>query len=115
MGKYLVKQWNTYYAEMRIPKAVAHLFNKAKFSQTLKTDSLEIAEVRKLPYIAHWKSLIMAAKRGVGPSGHIDFDQELKIAKSLVKEFGSGQQGMAEVVTQLDIDSANRMKIEKDD
>ena len=50
--------------------------------------------------------MIKAVKRGAGPSGHIDFDQELKIANALVKEFGSGQQGMAEVTTQLDLDSA---------
>ena len=26
IAKYLVKQWNTYYAEMRILKDVAHVF-----------------------------------------------------------------------------------------
>ena len=106
MAKYLVKQWNTYYAEMCIPKAVAHLFKKAKFSQTLKTDSLEEAEIRKLPYIAHWKSLIKAAKQKVSYSGHFDFDQELETAKALVKEFGSGQLGLAEVTTKIKTDVA---------
>lgn len=105
-SSYLIRKTNMYYVEMRIPKKVAHHFGKVKFCQTLKTDSREEAEIRKLPYIAQWKSLIKAAKRGAGPSGHIDFDQELKIASALVKEFGSGQQGMAEVVTQLDLDSA---------
>ena len=93
MTKYLVKQWNTYYAEMRIPKAVAHFFKKTKFSQTLKTDSLEEAEIWKLSYIAHWKSLIKAAKRGTNSSDHFNFDQELETAQALIKEFGSDQTG----------------------
>ena len=91
MAKYLVHQWNTYYAEMRITKAVAHLFKKSKFSQTLKTDSLEEAEIRKLPYIAHWKSSIRATKQRASSLGHFDFDQELETAQALVKQFGSGQ------------------------
>ena len=106
MAKYLVKQWNTYYAEMRIPKAVAHLFKKAKFSQTLRTNSLDEAEIRKLPYIAHWKSLIMAAKRAASSPGHFNFNQELETAQALIKEFGPGQRGVAEVATQIKIDAA---------
>ena len=106
MAKYLVKQWNTYYAEMRIPKAVAHLFKKAKFSQTLRTNSLDEAEIRKLPYIAHWKLLIKAAKQRASSSGQFDFDQELETAQALIKEFGSGQRGVAEVATQIKIDAA---------
>ena len=37
MAKYLVKQWNTYYAEMRIPKDVAHVFGEAKFCYSLQS------------------------------------------------------------------------------
>ena len=105
-SSYLIRKTNMYYAEMRIPKAVAHLFKKSKFSQTLKTDPLEEAEIRKLPCIAHWKSLIKAAKQRASYSGHFDFDQELETAKALVKEFGSGQLGLAEVTTQIKIDAA---------
>ena len=47
MAKYLVKQWNTYYAEMRIPKDVAHVFGEAKFCYSLQTASLEEAEMIK--------------------------------------------------------------------
>ena len=80
-----------YYAEMRIPKGVSYLFNKAKFCQTLKTNSLDEAEIRKLPYIAHWKSSIRVTKQRASFLGHFDFDQELETAQSLVKQFGSGQ------------------------
>ena len=89
-SSYLIRKTNMYYAEMCIPKGVAQLFNKAKFCQTLKTNSLDEAEIRKLPYIAHWKSLIMAANRGASSSGHFDFDQELETVQALIKEFGSG-------------------------
>ena len=51
MAKYLVKQWNTYYPEMRIPKGVAHVFGEAKFCVSLQTDSQEEAEIIKLPHI----------------------------------------------------------------
>ena len=47
-GKYLIRKTNMLYAEMRVPKDVRHLFNQAKFSQTLKTHSFEIAEEIKL-------------------------------------------------------------------
>jgi len=113
MAKYLVKQWNTYYAEMRIPKAVAHFFNKAKFSRTLKTDSLEEAEIRKLQYIAQWKSLIKAAKRRVNQPYEIDFDLEMDAAKALIEEFGSGEVGMSEVAIQLDPDTTKSFEEQK--
>ena len=57
--------------------------------------------------------MIKAAKRGTNSSDHIDFDQELKTAKTLVKEFGSGQQGMIEVVANLDLDSTKSLEEQK--
>ena len=57
IAKYLVKQWNTYYAEMRILKDVAHVFGQAKFCDSLQTASLEEVEIIKLPHMQHLPKL----------------------------------------------------------
>ena len=62
MDKYLEKQWNTYHASMKIPKDVHAIFGKTKFYKTLGTDSLEEANIRKLPLIAEWKRRIKVAR-----------------------------------------------------
>ena len=48
----------------------------------------------------------MAAKRRTNSSDHFNFDQELETAQALIKEFGSGQRGVAKVATQIKIDAA---------
>ena len=66
MGKLLMKQWNTYFVEMRIPKNLQHLFvhgddkpvhlrgkSMIKFTRSLEKDSHELAEIRKFPIIAN--------------------------------------------------------------
>lgn len=47
------------------------------------------------PIYCALKSLIKTVKRKASYSGHIDFDHEMETAKTLIKEFGSGQVGAA--------------------
>lgn len=67
MPKYLEKQWNTWHAVVYIPKDVQPFFGgRTRFCRTLKTDSLNEANVTKLPLVAEWKALIKAARQAKG-------------------------------------------------
>jgi hypothetical protein len=49
---------------MEIPKALRPHFNKARFLQSLETESLTVAEVRVLPLVIEWKKALAVAKGG---------------------------------------------------
>lgn len=72
MPDYLIKQRQGWYAVLEIPKALRPKFGKARFKQTLQTDSLSRAKARVLPVVAEWKRLIELARHG-----HPDFEGEL--------------------------------------
>jgi integrase len=59
---FLEKRYNTWFATMKIPKDVQPFFGKTKFDITLKTDSLQEANLRKLPVVYRWKQMIKAAR-----------------------------------------------------
>lgn len=89
-GQYLVRQWNTWYAVVMIPKALRPFFTHKKdgprakkgqmmtrLSQCLETDSLEVAELRKLPIVAKFKAMISAVRQETTPD-KFDFDLEVQ-------------------------------------
>lgn len=61
MPRYLVKQKQGWYAVLEIPKHQRRLFGKVRFKQTLKTDSLKLAQERVLPVVAGWKQMLAEA------------------------------------------------------
>lgn len=66
MPQYLLKQRQGWYAVLEIPKSVQKTFGKARFKQTLQTDSISVARQRVLPFIAEWKRMIELARSGGG-------------------------------------------------
>ena len=74
MPRYLLKQRQGWYAVLEIPKSVQKTFGKARFKQTLQTDSISVARQRVLPFIAEWKRLIELARSG---SGTVSVEAEL--------------------------------------
>lgn len=63
-NSYLEKQYNTYFAVLRIPVDVQRYFQgKTRLSATLKTSSLGEANRLKWPYIEGWKASIELARR----------------------------------------------------
>lgn len=63
MPSYLQKRVNRWYAVSEIPKPLRPLFgNKARFIQSLETESRQTADRRKLPVIAAWKGRIELVK-----------------------------------------------------
>ena len=69
MPQYLIKQRQGWYAVLEVPKALRGKIGKARFKQTLETDSLKVAEIRKLVFVAQWKAEIEAAR---GTSTNLD-------------------------------------------
>jgi len=107
MGKLLVKQWNTYFVEMRVPKNVQHFFvhgedkpehlrgkPMVKFTKSLETDSYELAEERKLPIIANWKAMIRAARQTIKPEEFV-YDQAVKYYSYQFQALGGGDAAAA--------------------
>ena len=88
------------YAEMRVPKDVRHLFNQAKFSQTLKTHSFEIAEERKLSIISNWKAMVRAARQTFEPQ-KFEFDNAVKSYSETFKALGGGDDAAGHLAHQL--------------
>lgn len=59
MPKCLEKQYNTWFAVYTIPKAQRHRFGgKIRFKQTLRTDSLSVAQPLALRLVSEWKALV---------------------------------------------------------
>lgn len=65
MAQYLVKQRNGYYATIEVPKNLRGKLGKVRFKQSLQTDSLKVAEVRKHALVSRWKAEIEAARNNL--------------------------------------------------
>ena len=65
LPSYLILRHNTYSATLAIPEDVRAIFaGKPRFTKSLQTDSLSVAERRKWEWIDHWKRLIKGARKG---------------------------------------------------
>jgi integrase len=104
LDKYLEKQWNTYHASMKVPKDVQAIFGKTKFHKTLGTDSLEEANIRKLPLIAEWKRRIKVARltKKDHPTPSIDEQVAFYKAEIETKWKGFEQDGLGLLADVLD-------------
>ncbi|WP_417255539.1 tyrosine-type recombinase/integrase [Celeribacter halophilus] len=63
---YLEMRRRRWYAVLDVPKDVRDVLGKRRFVQSLKTDSLKVAEIRKGAVISEWKKIIELARRGDG-------------------------------------------------
>lgn len=66
MANHIIKRHRTYFAHLIIPKDVRKVLGKAKFSQSLKTESLTEALRLAPPVVAYWKTLIDKARGDEG-------------------------------------------------
>jgi hypothetical protein len=89
-GQYLITQFKTYYAVMQVPKDLHVTLGKKKFIQTLETHNFAEAEIRKLPHIHRWKSLIKAA-RAKERGEIVDLEATVEESRKLFEELGGGE------------------------
>ena len=72
LPRYISIKFRTYHVNLDIPKDVRASFaGKPRFTKSLRTDSLSLAERRKWEWIDHWKGLIQAARMGAIPTVNI--------------------------------------------
>ena len=64
MPKYLIQQRRVWYAVLEIPKALRPKFGKARFKETLHTESLTIAQRKVHAKISEWKNIIEVMRSG---------------------------------------------------
>ena len=77
MPKFLQRRRRQWYGVLEIPKALRPLFGKARFIQSLKTESLTTAEQRVLLVVGKWKALIIDARRA-GGIGNLALEAEVR-------------------------------------
>ncbi len=71
MPKYIQKREKRWYAVLEIPKDLRPRFGKARFVQSLKTESQTEAGRLCLPVIYEWKELIESVRNGTPPTDAI--------------------------------------------
>ena len=62
MPSNLILRNNKYSVTLLVPEDVRPILKKNRLSKALNTSELKVAEVRKLPYLAEWKQLILDAR-----------------------------------------------------
>lgn len=69
MPKYLQKRRQGWYAVVEVPRPLREKMGKARFVESLQTDSLKVAEIRKHAIVGRWKAEIEAVR---GTSSNLD-------------------------------------------
>ena len=96
MKKYqhLCKQYNTWFAEIKIPKDVRnHFGGKTRFTKSLQTDDKELAEILKLEHVQDWKLQIRAAR------GQIDPQEDAQKLRQMYLLRGQSEQAAKDVAS----------------
>ena len=88
MPQYLQKRRQGWYAVLEVPRPLRVKMGKPRFIQSLQTDSLKVAEVRKHTLIAQWKADVEAAR---GSSTNLD---RVVLFSRNAKPFGSSWQSL---------------------
>ena len=77
LPSYLEKPWSVYHATLKIPKDVQYFFNQTKFYESLETDSLAEANIRKLPLLSKWKTQIKVARSSKKLGADLGIDEQV--------------------------------------
>ena len=104
LPSYLERQWNALHVTLKIPKDVQPFFGKTKFYRSLETDSIEEANIRKLPIIAQWKAQIKAARDTKAKHPIANADELVAYYKTELEVNWSGyeKEGLAQVFDTID-------------
>ena len=102
----LKKRRRLWYAEKRIPEDVKDHFGKARFSKSLQTDNITIAQQRSEPLLQEWADLIKSARRK-NKGEIVDLEERMKLAEKYFAEFGFTDKGLVGVIKEIGISAAN--------
>lgn len=105
--RFLQKKGRTWYAALDIPRDLrGHFDGKARFFQSLKTESESEAENKARPLISYWKDLISAAKRGESPQ-RVPHEQR---AREWRADFRAAKGDQLETLKEVLPEAAERLK-----
>lgn len=112
MGKryqHLVKQWNTWCVEKKIPEDVRQYFihgeespakfkgkAKTRFTKSLETDDKDLAEILKKPILSKWEMEIRLARQKEGGS-IVNPKSEALVLRELYQQMGATEEAAKEV------------------
>ena len=102
----LKKRRRLWYAEKRSPADVKNHFGKARFSKSLQTDNIAIAQQRSEPLLQEWADLIQSARRK-NKGEIVDLEELIKLAEKYFAEFGFTDKGLVGVIKEIWISTAN--------
>ena len=102
----LKKRRRLWYAEKRIPADVKDHFGKSRFSKSLQTDNISIAQQRSEPLLQEWADLIQSARRK-NRGEIVDIDERITLAEKYFSEFGFTDKGLVGVIKEIGISSDN--------
>ena len=88
MPKYLQKRRRRWYAVLEVPKAFRAFFGKPRFLESLRTESLSIAELRVLPLVHNWKRQIEVARKSASKGDFINTVAMVRLDLQRMKEEG---------------------------
>lgn len=104
LPSYLERQWNTFHVTLKIPKDVQPFFRKTKFYKSLETDSIEEANIKKLPVIANWKIQIKVARKTIDHNPLSNADELVAYYKAELKAnwVGFEEEGLSHLAGVID-------------
>ena len=91
-ARHIERRGNKLYAALDVPKDVQHVIIKRRFFQSLKTDSLSVAQPRADRLVAQWKQIITAARAKLGVLDSSKITSDPVLADALFYAEGIGQQ-----------------------
>jgi integrase len=92
MPKYLEKRRRQWYATLDIPEALRKTFGKRRFIQSLKTDSLSIAEESVYSVVAGWKKQIASARSSGTGDKFLDTITKVRLDAHRLSQKGVSEQ-----------------------
>ena len=104
LPSYLDRQWNVYHVTLKIPSDVRQFFGKTKFYKSLETDSLEEANIKKLPIIAKWKAQIRVARHTKTQNPLSNSDDLVTYYKTELETnwVGDEEEGLSQIADTID-------------
>src|SRR5262249_59821183 len=93
------KRGKTLYAILEIPKALRPRFGRARFVQSLGTDSIKTAQVVAAKIVADWKAEIAVAKG--------EPDNAALYRAALAKAKGQGDAELRRVMDEIELEAEN--------
>ena len=101
MPSYIEKRRKRYYAVLDIPKPLQSVFGRRRFVESLKTESISVAERKVVPVVYEWKKLIATARGesldGFGKDSLLKKVKQVRLDTTRMLKSGISKNEIAEI------------------